>query len=265
VSAQIKALLDKRALRPARLAEIISQADSFVDIWYQTLMADSGRRPYTATLDQAGIAIGQMVGMYWKFQYAKARPARYYPALLPCIQTPSHPSFVSNHSLQCHLIMHLALEGMSPEIGKAMSPVLRALADRIAQNREIAGVHFSEDTDAGSMLAERLNKELLPQLGKESVFRAVTDGARSEWANLIPGGLPDEPYQSAPIADQFATAVVNQLSRNQTIDQIAAAVANQARRPVRAVRSTPSKSKAVGAKSTVRTQNRSQRPRPAPQ
>ena len=194
IRAQIKALLDKRSLRTTRLPEIIAQADLFVDIWYQTLMADAGRRPYTATLVQVGVAFGQMVGMFWKNWYKKARPAQYYPALMPVIPTPAHPSYPSNHSLQCHLILHCVLAGMPCNTRTLMEPVLRTLADRIALNREIAGVHFSEDTDAGSKLAERLFHELeLEDEGKFPELNQVKNNARAEWNdNLKPGVVPDE-------------------------------------------------------------------------
>jgi hypothetical protein len=177
-------------------------------------MADAGRRPYTATLVQVGIAFGQMVGMFWKNSYKKARPAQYYPALMPVIPTPAHPSYPSNHSLQCHLILHCVLAGMPCNTRKLMEPVLRTLADRIALNREIAGVHFSEDTDAGSKLAERLFFELkLEDKGKVPEFNQVKRNACAEWNdNLKPGIVPDEPYPLVPFTEQVAAMVVSQLS-----------------------------------------------------
>ena len=86
------------------MSEILAQAYSFTDYWNRLLMADNGRRPYTATLVQIGIIVGQLVGIYWKDQFKRMRPAQAYPALLPVIPTPSHPSYPSNHSTQAHLV-----------------------------------------------------------------------------------------------------------------------------------------------------------------
>ena len=124
---------------------------------------------------------------------------------MPVIPTPSHPSYPSNHSLQCHLVMHCALAGMPEDVREQMKPVLRALADRIAQNREIAGVHFGADTDAGSTLAERL----FPLLEKGSTFSYVADKAKAEWVNFEYGGKPDDPYPETQFPDQVLTMIMS--------------------------------------------------------
>ncbi len=71
---QIEELLAKRAMRPRRNAEIVAQVNSFVDYWYGLLGVDSVSRPQTATMVQVGIAVGEMVVMYWKNVHKRIRP-----------------------------------------------------------------------------------------------------------------------------------------------------------------------------------------------
>jgi hypothetical protein len=56
---------------------------------------------------------------------------------------------------------------------------VRALAARIAVNREIAGVHYPSDTEAGRELA----RKLLPILNSPQVprFEALVTAAAAEW------------------------------------------------------------------------------------
>ena len=66
--------------------------------------------------------------------------------------------------------------------------VLNALAGRIARNREIAGLHYKSDSDAGVFLAGEIFKILSDETRmphesrKPSRFKAAMDKARLEWA-----------------------------------------------------------------------------------
>jgi acid phosphatase (class A) len=57
-------------------------------------------------------------------------------------------------------------------------PAVRALAERIAVNREIAGLHYASDTAAGLLLAEAL----LPILNTCERFKEALADARLEWS-----------------------------------------------------------------------------------
>ena len=85
---EIRDLLAKFALRQARLPEIMAQSDGFDSYFLQTLGAGGAARPAVATLVASCILVGQMVGMHWKWQFQRARPAQVYPALTPMIPTP---------------------------------------------------------------------------------------------------------------------------------------------------------------------------------
>jgi hypothetical protein len=71
---------------------------------------------------------------------------------LPILPTPAHPSYPSNHATQAHCIAAL--------LGQASSPAHRVyltdMANRIAENRERAGVHFKTDSQGGKALGRAL-------------------------------------------------------------------------------------------------------------
>jgi acid phosphatase (class A) len=143
-------------------------------------------RPHTATLIAIAMAVGQMVGMYWKYHHRRARPAQVFPPLMPVILTPAHPSYPSNHSFQAHLIALVLNSVFEGRVAQAMHPQLFAMAARIAKGREIAGVHFPSDTDAGKFLAE----EIFPILNKVPSFEKIQKAAKKEWAGMDVGPHP---------------------------------------------------------------------------
>jgi hypothetical protein len=69
-----------------------------------------------------------------------------------------------------------------------MGDVLEKLADRIARNREIAGVHYEKDSKAGKSLAHGIfdmikNESVMPHdPGQPSKFAAAIAAAGAEWA-----------------------------------------------------------------------------------
>ena len=63
----------------------------------------------------------------------------------------------------------------------ALAAPLMALADRVGQNREIAGVHFPSDRHA----SERIAAALFPVLAAGREFRTVLAGAETELAGLV--------------------------------------------------------------------------------
>ena len=189
IASEVKALLELAQLRPARMGEILAQSDALDGPWLRLTMA-APSRPNVAALIHLGIAAGQLVGMFYKAEFARPRPVQVYPALLPAIPTPGHASFPSNHSFQSHLIAHLLAAALGPAADAGLTaPVLSALAKRIARNREIAGVHFASDSQAGEKLAALLLPKLL---ALPRTIRLVAD-ARAEFGNFKVGGKPGKP------------------------------------------------------------------------
>jgi len=206
-TSEIEALLQMRSLRPSRLPEIVMQANSIQLYWHNLLMIGPHARPNTSTLIEIAMGIGHMVGMYWKFYFKRARPVQIFPALMPAVETPPHPSYPSNHSFQSHLIAHTLAAAFDGKTQKAMHAPLFAMAARIGRNREVAGVHFPSDTDAGKELAPKIFG-LLEQL---SSFQVIRDGARAEWAGIHPGIRPNYVGPGMTLIDQIAERVVQRL------------------------------------------------------
>jgi hypothetical protein len=62
----------------------------------------------------------------------------------------------------------------------AMIDDLTTLADRIARNRQIAGLHYESDTQAGKGLAAGI-LVLLKGLPNNSWYQKALQGAQAEW------------------------------------------------------------------------------------
>ena len=87
-----------------------------------------------------------------KYIFSARRPADYTRQVTPIIQTPSHSSFPSGHATEsfaaAEVLGHMYYGGRNRD--------LRQLAERIAENRTFAGVHFPVDNIAGAVLGEAI-------------------------------------------------------------------------------------------------------------
>ena len=95
--------------------------------------------------------------MYWKRIFARPRPSRLDPALVPPIEVPGHGSYPSGHACEAMLVA-LILEQVLPEQiipADAETGPLRLMARRIARNREVLGLHYPSDTRCGFRIAAR--------------------------------------------------------------------------------------------------------------
>ena len=102
----------------------------------------------------------------------RARPSQLEPRLAPTLDVPGHPAYPSGHATQMFLAAKaLATVVRSHEIGEQ----LFAMAARVAENREWAGLHYASDTVAG----ERLAVAVFPQV--EDSFRESFQKAAREW------------------------------------------------------------------------------------
>ena len=94
--------------------------------------------------------------------------------------------------------MALCVKQALPDgVRKELGDVLDALADRIARNREIAGLHYGSDSRAGADLAGQilaiLTSSSMPLSVPQSVppdedpgtgarFKAIVTAAQAEWS-----------------------------------------------------------------------------------
>jgi membrane-associated phospholipid phosphatase len=146
---------------------------------------------------QAASLTGLFACQYWKNQYKRVRPAQLFPGLLPPIATPGHASFPSGHATQARLVFRCLLSVLptAPFAGTGTGTASLArmfgfageqLAQRIARNREIAGLHYPSDSRGGQLLADKLFDNILkpaaaPSSSAMPVYKGLVAAAKKEW------------------------------------------------------------------------------------
>jgi len=169
--------------RADALAEILSQSNEFISYFLNMMTARPAAYPATTRVLSNASLVGTFVAMYFKNQYSRPRPSQLCPALLPPIEIPGHASFPSGHSTQAHLMALCMIDVFNqlpqPNTMNTMVDDLWTLADCIARNREIAGLHYPSDTGAGIAFAG-WSHSLLNGAGQTHYQQAVKDAA-GEW------------------------------------------------------------------------------------
>ncbi len=107
-----------------------------------------------------------------KFKYKRARPTQLQPDLETVIDVPHHASYPSGHAAQSFMVAQV-LSAIDPE-GKERYEIL---AKRIGLRREIAGVHYPSDTEAGIALAKQVFTALL----KDPEYAEIIDLAKTNF------------------------------------------------------------------------------------
>jgi membrane-associated phospholipid phosphatase len=146
------------------MAEALAQRNGIIGYFRGILHFSVTTHPFTYYLAAAALRIGQFQCMHYKGVFNRPRPVRLFPELMPPIEPPGHSAFPSGHSTQSFLIAR-CLETVVPVAigapsGGKPSPYAR-LAERLAKNREVLGVHYPSDTAAGMKLAEGCFKLML--------------------------------------------------------------------------------------------------------
>ena len=147
------------------MSEALAQMTDMVGYWAGLLMFSQHSHPWTFRLARTAVVVGEFVAMHWKRQHQRARPSQLSPVLMPPITVPGHASYPSGHATQAHLLS-LMLGGVMPGVvsatltktGSALpttpnASLLDRLAERVARNREVLGVHYRSDSEAGKNLA----------------------------------------------------------------------------------------------------------------
>jgi hypothetical protein len=99
--------------------------------------------------------------LYLKKHFNRVRPSFMDKNIKPVIDTPNHPSYPSGHATTAYLIAYL--------LPKKNFTKNYKIADKIAVNREIAGVHYKSDTAYGKYLSKKLYK-YIKQLSKNDTL-----------------------------------------------------------------------------------------------
>jgi hypothetical protein len=189
--------------RADALGEILAQADSYMGMatYFMDMLSISATSyPATVRLLHIGGLLGLPIGMYAKSHaqrqdssapslptvYAqRPRPPQLLPALTPPIPMPGHPSYPSGHATQAMLMANLVDQVFAdPDLQpnprfRSMSLLLRAMAERIARNREIAGLHYPSDSVAGQRVADALSGTIAGL----TLVEYVIERAQAEWVD----------------------------------------------------------------------------------
>jgi hypothetical protein len=167
--------------RDRYMPEILAQADNAPVYWLQLLNLGGGDKPHTNALINFAQRAGEIAALYFKSKYKRVRPSALCPGLLLPFGPPRHPAFPSGHSLTGHLTTYILREitAVKNTVGKE----LLWLADRVAKNRERAGLHYPSDSAGGKKLAEEINKKLMLNTSVDyPILDAMLKAAKKEWA-----------------------------------------------------------------------------------
>jgi subtilisin family serine protease len=180
---EIKELLDKQkrlnrdANERERRREEIEWEMAHLARSYQTTLL-TGPEAYSKTWQLMNTLsdLALVPVMHFKKEFARARPNQLEPRIEPLIEVPGHASYPSGHATQNFLVAHL----LSEVIGDDAELIARvfAIARRVAENREYAGLHYASDTRAG----EELAREIFPIM--RQAFPEPIKDAIEEWQEL---------------------------------------------------------------------------------
>lgn len=154
--AQVHKVESLAQLRQERMAEILGEIGPPYALWAAVAGLSPQRTPRTLELIDCGLRLCSSVVQRFKHQFACPRPIEYSPLVQPVIQTPGHRSFPSGHATQAFFVARLLKLLADARCSGVMEEQLQAQAGRIAQNREVAGVHFPVDSMAGCLLGDTL-------------------------------------------------------------------------------------------------------------
>jgi membrane-associated phospholipid phosphatase len=165
----MRAYLDQR---PDRSAEVMTQL-GFPTPYFAMILGLQSFNRYTFELIGITQVIASHVAMVAKHHLACRRPVRIGAQVMPMIPTPAHASFPSAHATEAYA----AAEVLCCFVEKQRrhyadfaqrKDLLRKLAERVAVNRTVAGVHYPIDTWAGAILGRAIGQIILAKCGVDS-------------------------------------------------------------------------------------------------
>ncbi len=129
-------------------------------------------KPRTEKLLNSSLSEILTVILHFKNQFDRVRPNILDTSLTTSISVPGHPAYPSGHATQSYLI-YLILSDLDPKNQESY----KEDAYRIAHNREIGGLHYPTDSEAGRDLAT----QYFNLLRKSTWYELNISLARSEW------------------------------------------------------------------------------------
>jgi len=161
LKAALQGVLDMAALRADRLNEILTQVAVPYSFFAMLLNLQPGRHRRTYELMATALILSGIAVMKFKHHFRVRRPADHSPLIQPVILTPSHGAYPMGHASQSNILAKVLTDLVDSKLGGDTAVQLQRLADRISENRVIAGVHFEEDVTAGTTLGQALGTRFL--------------------------------------------------------------------------------------------------------
>ncbi|MEY8839727.1 hypothetical protein AB9K41_11930 [Cribrihabitans sp. XS_ASV171] len=196
-------LISLAEYRPAMIGEGIEQSVTFDQFFAAILSFNRNSHPATTKLVAIGLEVGTHVAMTYKLRHQRPRPSHLCPALMPPIDPPEHASYPSGHATQAWLVAHLLNEATGRKLDPDGTVTLQGqderrnplhdMAARIARNREVMGLHYPSDSEAGRRLAYAAYRVLTENLGR---VQNLVNTALGEWLT------PDELQAHVPTIPQ---------------------------------------------------------------
>ena len=167
---------DRKPERLEHIGEIVTEQQSLVmvGLWYDLLGIGPQSRPLSSELLHATIHLGGSVAGYFKDRFNRVRPWVLAPELFPPIPSPGLPAYPGGHSTQVYL-MARTLQYLMPD----KTTEITSIADRVAANRERAGLNYRSDTEAGKELADRVFEILTSEC--EQFMSLLEEAKQKEW------------------------------------------------------------------------------------
>ncbi len=153
------------------------QRDNMADYLRGLLTFSREYHPATFEIMRTAMHVGQFMAVRFKWEFNFPRPSQLAPALMPPIDPPGHASYPSGHATEAYLLSAALKEVMPAVAHDGLHDALDKLAQRVARNREVLGVHYPRDSAAGKRLAE----ETVPFFLECPTIVELMDEAKGEW------------------------------------------------------------------------------------
>jgi membrane-associated phospholipid phosphatase len=180
---QLEWVSNYAALRMERSGEIMTELTSILPFLGSVGFLHPDRMRRTSELLTLVLNVTGIIEMRVKHALACRRPTEYSPQIQPMIPTPGHGSLPSGHATESFAAafvfyaLIVAVNGSKPAVEMKHTFVqLMRIAERIAINRTVAGVHFPADSVAGMVLGQTLAEFYLARCGAGKVWSRTFDG-----------------------------------------------------------------------------------------
>jgi membrane-associated phospholipid phosphatase len=189
LQAELDELQELMDYRQGVMSEALAQLGNLVVYWSGLLMFNKASHRATYRLAQIALRVAQFQAIHYKFNpgppYGQPRPraSQLSPSLMPPIDVPGHASYPSGHATESYLLAGMLAQVMPPAASAPTlatdpdSTPLRRLAERVARNREVLGLHYPSDSKAGKFLGDQ-SLGLLLQCPSVQYLIPI---ARNEW------------------------------------------------------------------------------------